>query len=315
MPKVLWTNAPPPDHYAPLRDLAEVVTGPPVGAQMPREEVLARAGELDAIINQAELRVDRELLDAAPRLKAVANVAIGTNNFDVAAMRERGVVGTNVPDAFAESTADATMGLLLAVARRLAEADRYVRSGRWPEDGFQPGVWDGMELGGKTLGILGFGLIGKAVARRAEAFGMEVRFHTRSPADDPRAVTFDELVETSDALSLHAPLTETTRGLLGPERLGRMKRGAILLNLARGPIVDEAALAEALRDGRLGGAGLDVFADEPSVPAELAELSNVVLTPHLGGGTRESRKRARLAAAEDVARVLRGEPPRHPVGA
>jgi glyoxylate reductase len=313
--KVLWTNAPPPDHYAPLRDLAEVVTGPPVGAQMLREEVLARAGEVDAIVNQAELRVDRELLDAAPRLKAVANVAIGTNNLDTAAMLERGVIGLNVPDAFAESTADATIGLLLAVARRLPEADRYVRSGRWPEDGFQPGVWDGMELSGKTLGIFGFGLIGKAVARRAEAFGMKVRFHTRSPADDPRAVTFHELLETSDALSLHAPLTDKTTGLLERKRLARMKRGAILLNLARGQIVEEAALVEALRTGQLGGVGLDVFADEPQVPASLTELSNVVLTPHLGGGTRESRKRARLAAAEDVARVLRGEPPRHSIGA
>ena len=311
--KVIWTNDPPPEHYAPLHGLADVTTGPPVGAQMSRGEVLEQAGECDAIVNQAELRVDRELLDAAPRLKVVANVAIGTDNFDLEAMRERGVIGTNAPEAFTESTADATMGVLLSVARRLNRADRYVRSGRWAEDGFQPGIWDGMELSEKIFGILGFGRIGQAVAHRAKAFGMEVRFHDPRVLDDPRARPFDEVLESSDVLSLHLPLKAKTQGLIGRSRLRRMKQGAILLNLSRGPVVDLEALAEALRDGPLGGAGLDVFDGEPHLPSAITDLPNVALSPHLGGGTRESRKRARLTAAENIARVLRGESPTNPV--
>jgi len=311
--KVLITNAPPAEHYAPLRDVAEVMLGPEGGTLMPRQQVLEHADQLYGIINQAELTVDAELLDAAPRLKVIANVAIGTNNFDLPLMRRRGVVGTNVPDAFVDATADATFALMLAVARRIATADRYVRSGRWPDDGFQPGVWDGMELRGKTLGIVGFGKIGQAVAERAAAFGMEVLFHTRRDTDDPRARSLNDLLAAADVVSLHVPLTEQTHHLLDAGAMGRMKHGALLINMARGPVVDEAALIEALRSGHLAGAGLDVFEDEPRVHPALLDMEQAVLTPHLGGGTRESRRRARRACATDVARVLRGETPWHAV--
>ena len=312
-PRVLWTNQVPENHFEPLHGVAEVVCGGEGMTPMRREEVLTCIDGFDAVVNQAELRVDDELLDAAPRLRVVANVAIGTDNFDRVAMRRRGVVGTNVPDAFIDATADATLALLLALSRRIPAADRYVRHGRWPGDGFQPGAWDGMELRDKTMGVVGFGRIGRAVARRAEAFGMDVLFHARSGTGEPRWRSLDALLSESDVVSLHLPLTQETRGLIGPAQLERMRRSALLINMARGPVIDEAALADALRRGGIAGAALDVFESEPHVPPELSAMSNVILTPHLGGGTRESRRRARRACASDVARVLQGQQPWYPV--
>lgn len=192
--KVLITNWVPDDHLEPLLGLAEIIKGPKGGPMCSREEVLALAPDLYAIINQHELAVDCELLAAAPKLKVVANVAIGYNNMDLAALKEFGVWGTNCPGVFAESAADHTLGLLLAVARRVTEADAYCRSGQWEKDGFQPGPWDGMLLSGKTIGIIGFGQIGQAVAKRAQAFGMSVVFHTATATGDPRQRPLEELL-------------------------------------------------------------------------------------------------------------------------
>ena len=280
---------------------------------MPREDVLALAPELTAIINQHELIVDRALLAASPGLKIVSNVAIGFNNYDLPALDAFGVWGTNCPGVFSESAADHTFALLLAVARKIVKADQYCRSGRWAKDGFQPGVWDGVLLNGKTMGIVGFGQIGRAVARRAEAFGMKVVFHDADTTADPRQCSLDALLLQSHVVSLHVPLTPETRHLIDAAALAAMPNGAILLNLARGGVVDEAALAVALRSGRLTGAGLDVAEAEPELDQDLLTHPGVVFSPHVGGGTVESRRQARLICAENVAAVLRGEAPPNPV--
>ncbi len=306
---VLNTNCVPEAHLAPLADLATITQGHAGLDPMPREEVLQLAPKLDAIINQGELRVDAELLDAAPQLKVIANVAIGTNNLDPSLMAERGVWATNVPDAFTESAADCTLALLLSVARRISEADRFVRAGQWSL--FQPGIWDGMELSEKVLGIVGYGKIGKSVATRARAFGMQIIFHDPCDKTHSEYRELDALLGESDVVSLHVPLLDSTHHLLNAERLASMKPGALLINMARGPVVDEAALVESLRSGHL--AGLDVFEEEPEVHPGLMEMPNVVMTPHIGGGTRESRQAARLLCAQNVAAVLKGDPPLTPI--
>ena len=307
--KVLITNDVPDDHLEPLIGLAEIIKGPSGGPMSSRQEVLALAPELSAIINQHELQVDRELLAAAPQLKIVANVAIGFNNMDVAALNEYGVWGTNCPGVFAEPAADHTMALLLAVARRLTEADAYCRSGQWEKDGFQPGPWDGMLLAGKVMGIIGFGQIGQGVARRAEAFGMKVVFYDPAREGDPRSRPLATLFSEADVVSLHVPLTSDTRHLVNADTLKLMKHGSILLNLARGPVVDEDALAKALNAGHLLGAGMDVAENEPQLHPGLIAHPRVVFTPHIGGGTVESRREARLTCARNVAAVLRGDDP------
>lgn len=311
MKKVLITNAVPADVLQPLAGIADVIQGPGGGDLMPRAEVLRLAPELDGIINQAELRVDAELLEAAPRLKVVANVALGTDNMDLPLMASQGVWATNVLESFVDSTADCTMGLILCVARRLVEADRYVRSGRWKS--FQPGVWDGMTLAGKTLGIIGYGRVGRAVEKRASAFGMNVIWNRRTFSADPGFRDLEQLLSESDFVSLHTPLTVETRHLLNAGRFARMKKGARLINMARGKVVDESAMVNALATGQLGGAGLDVFEFEPEVHPELLRSDQVVLTPHLGGGTQEARRSARLLCAQNVAAILTGKSPFTPV--
>ena len=250
--------------------------------------------------------MDAELLDAAPRLRLVANHAVGYDNVDVPACTARGVWVTNTPDVLTESTADLTLALILSLSRRLREGEQLVRSGKWA--GWAPTQLLGVELSGKTLGILGYGRIGRAVARRAEAFGMRVLFTARGGG-----VPLDALLEESDVLSIHCPLTPQTRGLFDAQRLLQLKRGALLINTARGPIIDEAALAAALQAGHLGGAALDVFEHEPRVHPALLGRDDVVLLPHLGSATRETRQRMAEVALAQVELVLRGERPTHPV--
>ena len=312
-PLVLITNAVPAEVLAPLQGLARVVLGPADGNLMTRAEVLRLAPELVGIVNQAELRVDSELLERAPKLKVVANVSIGVNNLDLALMQRHGVFATNVPHAFVEPTADFTLGVLLAVARRLHEADSYVRAGGWSS--FQPGVWDGVLLDGKTLGLVGYGAIGQAVAQRARGFGLRILFHQRTPANHPDYVSLERLLGEADFVSLHLPLNRDSERLINVPRLAQMKRGAFLINASRGRVVDESALVAALQSGHLAGAALDVFENEPEVHPALLTMRNVVLTPHIGGGTRESRHRARLHCVNDVARVLAGKRPLNPLNA
>lgn len=313
MPKVLITNTVPAEALNPLAGLAEVIQGPAGGRLMPRDEVLELAPTLQGIINQAELVVDAELLDLAPQLKIVANVAIGVDNLDLDLMARRGVWASNTPDAFVASTADCTLALMLSVLRRIPQADAYARSGDWTGDGFQPGVWDGALLAGKTLGIIGYGRIGRAVAKRARAFDMRVIYHSRTFSNEAGYRSLEALLGEADVLSLHTPLTEQTYHLLDAARLARMKDGAYVINMARGAVVQEEALVAALQSGKLAGAGLDVFEFEPAIHPALLEMPNVVLTPHIGGGTRESRLMARRLCAENIAAVLSGGLPLTPV--
>ncbi|MEN9634882.1 MAG: hypothetical protein RL077_3286 [Verrucomicrobiota bacterium] len=306
-PIVIITRRYPPDLLAPLAALADIVMPDDEQGAIEHDDVVRHAGRVAAIINQGELAIDKALLAAASGLRIVANTAIGVNNFAPDLMRASGIWGTNTPEAFADATADCALGLLLMLVRKLGEGDRFVRAGRWKT--FTPGLWDGMLLRGKTLGIIGYGRIGRGVELRARAFGLNVVHHTRSGADRPGWRSLAALLAEADFVSLHVPLTPETRGLIDAARLAQMKPGACLINLARGPVVDEAALMAALRSGRLAGAALDVFADEPQVPLALRAMENVVLTPHLGGGSREGRREAQAQCVENVLRVLRGEGP------
>jgi glyoxylate reductase len=228
-------------------------------------------------------------------------------------MERRGVVVTNTPDVLTDATADMAMALLLAAARRVCEGDRLIRAGGWRDAG--PEFLLGREVTGKTLGIVGFGRIGQAMARRASGFGMRILYSGPRDAGVPGATRtdLDLLLATSDFVSLHCPLTDATRDLLSRERIARMKPGAILVNTSRGPVVDEEALADALEDGRLFAAGLDVFRDEPRVPDRLRAAANAVLTPHVGSGTVETRTAMARMVWDEVLRRATGRPPAHRV--
>jgi glyoxylate reductase len=273
----------------------------------------------DAAVTLLHDRVDGAFLDAAgPGLRVVANVAVGYDNVDVAACAGRGVVCTNTPGVLTDATADLAVALILASTRRLGEAERMVRAG---------GTWSwsmffmlGSGLQGKTLGIVGLGQIGTATARRARAFGMRIAYSGRHEAVaaleaelEATRLDLDELLATADVVSIHCPLSAATRHLIDARRLSLMKPTAYLINCARGPIVDEAALAHALRDGTIAGAGLDVFEHEPAIEPGLFELENVVLLPHLGSATIETRTAMGVLAAQNAVAVLAGEPPLTPI--
>ena len=259
-----------------------------------------------------------ELMAAAPKLKVISQVAVGYDNIDVAAATRRGIVVTNTPGVLTESTADLTFALLLGVARRVTEAERYLRAGKWKR-------WDidllaGIDLSGKTLGIVGMGRIGKAVARRARGFSMRILYSSPTPLSDAEAaelgaqhVPLRALLQHSDFVTLHVPYRESTHHLIGIDELSVMKRGAFLVNTSRGPIVHEAALVAALEEGMLSGAGLDVFEDEPKVHEGLLARDNVMLLPHIGSATIATRTRMCTLAAENCVAVLKGERPKNPV--
>ena len=257
-------------------------------------------------------------LDRYPALRVVANYGVGTDNLDIASIRSRGIEVTNTPDVLTDATADLAIALLLAAARRLREGLELARSGEW--DGWRPTQLLGMGLQGKVLGILGAGRIGVATARRARAFGMEIVYWDRSASSSmeveagaTRYERLESLLGLSDIVSVHVPLTPETEGMLDATRLAAMKPGSILVNTARGAVLDQTAVAEALRSGHLGGAGLDVFENEPEIPAELRELPSCFVLPHLGSATREARQAMWELAAGNARAVLSGSEPLTPV--
>ena len=278
------------------------------------EAFLACAERIRGIVTLLTDQVNARLLALVPRLAVVANVAVGVDNVDLAACAARGVVVTNTPDVLTEATADLAFGLLLDAARRITEGDRLVRAGSWT--GWTPTFLLGTRVHGMTLGIVGMGRIGQAVARRARGFGIHVLYTQRrrhpEPLERALGATFvtslDEMCSFADAISIHCPLTDETRHLFSAERLARMRPGALLINTARGPIVDEEALGRALENGTLAGAGIDVFEREPAVHPALIAQPNAVLAPHIGSADRPTREAMARLAAENVARVLRGEP-------
>ena len=269
-----------------------------------REELLRRVADKDALICLLTDRIDRELFEAAPALKVVANIAVGYDNIDVAAARERGVVVTNTPDVLTLAVAEFTWALILGVARRVAEADRLVRAGGWKGWGLD--FMLGTELRGKQLGIIGAGRIGRAVAAKAPAFGMRAVFAKHD-------MSMDELLVSSDVISIHTPGTKETRHLINRKTLIRMKRSVLLVNTARGTIVDEEALAWALDERLIAGAALDVYEREPTVHPALLKHENVLLAPHIASATRETRTAMAELAVKNVLAVLAGDPPLTPV--
>jgi glyoxylate reductase len=280
----------------------------------PRPEVLQRVAGKDALICLLTEKVDGELLDAAgPNLRIVANVAVGFDNIDVSECTGRNVAVTNTPGVLDETTADFTWALMMAVARRVVEGDRLARSGAWLQWNFD--LLCGTDIWGKTLGIVGFGRIGRAVARRASGFRMRVIYNstTRAPEEVERELNAEFLplgrvLATADFLSLHVPLKENTRGLIGSSELAQMKRTAFLINTTRGPVVQEAALVEALEKGVIAGAALDVFEREPLIGDGLRR-DNVVLAPHLGSASVETRTRMAMIAVENAIAFFEGKRP------
>ena len=274
---------------------------------MPHDALLARVVGKHGLVSLITDNVDRAVIEAGTDLRVIGHVGVGYNNIDVAAARDRGIVVTNTPDILTDATADFTMALMLAVTRRLGEGERMVREGRWK--GWALDQLLGMQLGQKQLGIVGFGRIGRAVAARAGVFGMTIVHASRKGGGMP----LDRLLATSDVVSLHVPLTPETRHLIGQPELARMKRTAYLVNTTRGPVVDEGALAWALKNRIIAGAALDVYEREPEVHPDLLSLDNVVLAPHLGSATTETRTAMADLAARNVIAVLSSQPPLTPV--
>jgi lactate dehydrogenase-like 2-hydroxyacid dehydrogenase len=279
-----------------------------------REELLDKVRGRHGVMTMLNDMVNDELMDAAgSQCRIFANYAVGVNNIDIPSASQRGIFISNTPDVLTDATADMAWALLLATARRIAEGDRIIRSGGFI--GWSPLFMLGVEVTGKTLGIVGAGRIGQAVARRASGFDMKILYTANSPKTDFEKTTgasfigLDSLLELSDFVSLHVPLTPVTHHLISEHEFGIMKETAILINTSRGPVVDEKALAEALRTGQIRGAGLDVYEREPEVEKGLLDLDNAVLCPHLGSATRETRERMGLMAAENILAALCGEMP------
>src|SRR5215218_1845370 len=294
-------------------DLSVLSESPPE-----REELLEAVGGVAGILATLTEKIDAEAMDAAGGgLKVVANMAVGYDNVDLEAAAERGVIVTNTPEVLNETTADTAFMLMLAAARRLGEAERLVRSGGW--DAWGPKQLTGPDVWGKTLGIVGFGRIGQALARRASGFQMEILYYDQYRNESveeelgARYLELDDLLRESDFVSIHTPLTPETRHLISERELDIMQPTSVLVNASRGPVVDEAALADALAERRIFAAGLDVYEGEPKVHPKLLELENVVLAPHIGSASIETRDRMAALAAENLRAVLRGEQPKTPV--
>lgn len=320
-PRFLVTREIPEPGPSILEDAGDVEIRDGMSADELREAVTG--GEYDVVVSQVSDRFDSELLSEA-RIRGIANYAVGYNNIDVAAAAEHGIAVGNTPDVLNDATANTAMLLLLGAARRAHEAAEYLRDGKFT--GIGPKLLVGQDVTGATLGIAGMGRIGKAVARRALGFDMTVIFTQRPPEDRAvsddelddlagrvRQVPWDELVETSDYLSLHVPLTEDTTHLVDADVLRRMKSTAVLVNTARGPVVDENALVSALRDGEIFAAGLDVFENEPELADGLADLPNAFLLPHVGSAEVSSRAGMARKAAENAVAMARGEKPPYEV--
>lgn len=279
-----------------------------------KAEILRGVRKADGLISMLSDSIDREIIEAAPDLRVIANYAVGYNNIDLNAARERGMIVTNTPGVLTETTADLTWALILSVARRIPEAEQFARSGKWT--GWAPTQLLGGDVFGKTLGIVGLGRIGQAVARRAAGFEMRVVYTSRRrlPIREEKRfrasfLPLSDLLRESDIVSLHLPLTLESRHLIDRKALRRMKPTAFLINTARGPIIDEEALIEALRNKQIAGAGLDVFENEPAIPRELRAIKEAVLLPHVGSASLETRIRMGRIVLENIVAVLTGKKP------
>ncbi|MGO9122727.1 MAG: 2-hydroxyacid dehydrogenase [Desulfomonilaceae bacterium] len=313
--KALVTGNLPKEIIATLRVENEVAVNSHDGP-MPRDEILANIRDKDGLLCMVTDRIDDELMEKAPNLRIVANYGVGYDNIDLPAATARGIWVTNTPGVLTEATADLTFALILGLARRIVEGEAMIRAGEWKS--WAPLLFLGTEVSGKTLGIIGLGQIGKAVARRALGFDMRIIYHNRRRIDEKKEkelnvtyVPLEELLSEADFVSLHVTLTNETRHLIGFQELSHMKPTAYLINASRGPVVDERALVEALLARKIAGAGLDVYENEPALTPGLLELNNVLLLPHVGSATIETRTAMAKLAAENLLDGLRGVLPRN----
>ncbi len=281
-----------------------------------KEEIIAGIKDADALISLLADRIDKEIIDSAPKLKVIGNYAVGYNNIDVEYAKKKGIIVTNTPGVLTDATADLTFALILAAARRVVEGDKFMRQGKFK--GWAPMLMLGKDVWGATIGIIGAGRIGQAVAKRAKGFNMRILYYSRKRKEEmnglgAKFVSLEELLRESDIITLHVPLTPETRHLIDYKEFELMKEGAILINTARGEVVNEEAMLKALKSGKLFAAGLDVFYNEPKVNPELFKMDNVVLTPHIGSATERTRRKMAEMVCIDVVRVLRGEKPENRV--
>ncbi|MDQ7781381.1 MAG: D-glycerate dehydrogenase [Desulfomonilaceae bacterium] len=311
--KVLVTGKLPDEIISTLNQRHDVVANR-FDFPMPREEVIEQVRDKDGLLCMITDRIDDELMEQAPGLRMIANYGVGYDHIDLASATARGIWVSNTPGVLTDATAEVALALILSVARRVVEGDAIVRTGKFGN--WAPMLFLGTEVSGKTLGIVGLGQIGKAVARRAAGFSMRILYHNRSriPEDEEKAlnatyVDLKTLLSESDFVSLHVSLNEQSRHLIGPEELRLMKPTSYLINVSRGPVIDETALVAALQDGRPAGAGLDVYENEPEQAPGLTDLSNVVLLPHVGSATVETRRRMASLAVENLLQGLEGTPP------
>lgn len=314
--KVLITRQLPGDAVEKLKEECDLLCDPP-SDQMPRNQLLELIPEADALICLLSETIDREVISRAPKLKVISNYAVGYDNIDVAFATERKIYVTNTPDVLTEATADLAWALLLAAARRVVEGDEMVRQNRFT--GWAPDLLLGLDVAYKTLGVVGLGRIGLAVARRAKGFGMRVLYWSKNRKEQWEEQfgleyqPLDTLLQTADFVSLNVALTPETHHLIGEKEFSLMKNTAILVNTARGPVVDEAALAAALREKKIWAAGLDVYENEPEVHPDLLKLDNVILAPHVGSGTIDTRAKMAEMVVSNVLMALKGQRPTNAV--
>ncbi|MBW1659896.1 MAG: D-glycerate dehydrogenase [Deltaproteobacteria bacterium] len=313
-PKVLLTRALMPEAVELLQADFDLEIGN-TERMLTKAELLEKIQGKDVIISMLADQMDRETLDAAPDLKLIANYAVGYNNIDVPATIEKNIPVVHTPDVLTDATADIAFALLLAVARRIPEAHTYVVEGRFKA--WKPDLLLGLELTGKTVGIIGMGRIGQAFTRRCAGFSLKILYYSRTRLSEEKEreltatyVSLEELLQQSDFISLHVPLTDETHHLLDAKKLALLKPDAILINTARGPVVDEAALISILKEKRIWGAGLDVYENEPHVPEELRRLDNCVLLPHIGSATREARLKMAQILHDAIMDFFAGKTPR-----
>ncbi|HEY4207431.1 MAG TPA: NAD(P)-dependent oxidoreductase [Puia sp.] len=274
---------------------------------IPRSTLLSVIGNFDAVINFAETMADDEFMEAAKKLKIIANVSIGFDNLNLPLLTRKGVWAANAPGFFNYPVAEYVLAGILALLRRFMEADAFVRNDGWKA--FEPGKWDGLSLKDQVIGIIGLGSIGQELKKMIESLGARVVYYNPSHRAAEGQLSFDDLISVSDIISIHVPLTTSTKNLIGKDAIARMKKGAILVNTSRGQVVDQNALVAALSSGRLSGAILDVFEQEPHVPEPLKKMKNVILTPHMAGGTIRAREACVRCAAKNVADALTGNRP------
>ncbi|CAL1521498.1 NAD(P)-dependent oxidoreductase [Chitinophaga sp. MM2321] len=306
--KVLITGNIPREWVSALEPVSAITIWPGNGSfTMPRNDLLAEIGNYHGIVNFAEVKADQELIQHAHNLKVIANASIGYDNLNLPLLTTHNIWASNAPGFFNYPVAEYVFAGMMTISRRLLESDDFIRQGKWHS--FEPGRWDGISLKEKTVGIIGLGSIGKHLRLMLKAIGANVIYNTPSPKEEEGWVSFEELISTSDIISIHIPLTSKTRNLIDSNAIAKIREGAIVINTSRGLIMDEAALIRALQSGKLAGAVLDVFENEPHVPAELKNMRNVLLTPHMAGGTKSARAACLKRAISNVAAVLQGNKP------